>query len=225
VLEEIAASPRACFEVGEDGVLEIRVFSEATQWVRSLWPTVRAPTTVVAGFPMHRIQNIDPLEDTKRKVEAVSPIVGEVLDTATGLGYTTIYAARVAAKVVTIELDPAAIALARRNPWSRELFDDPKITQLIGDAVEHVAQLETGRFSRIIHDPPTLKLGGALYSADFYQQLHRLLQRGGRLFHYIGDPESVSGKRTTQGVVKRLQDVGFTKVTLQPRAFGVVALR
>jgi predicted methyltransferase len=225
VLEEIADAPTACFEVGAGGARELRVFSETTDWVRALWATGSAPTTVVAGFPMHRIQDIDPLEDTRRKLEAAGPLYGEVLDTATGLGYTAIQAARSAAAVVTLELDPAALELARDNPWSAELFSDPKISQLIGDAADLVTELETGRFSAVIHDPPTLKLAGQLYSGEFYRELHRVLRRGGRLFHYVGDPASESGRRTTPGVVRRLQEAGFARVAPAPRAFGVIALR
>ena len=224
-IEHIASEEKKCFWVAEDTIEELRVFSEETQWVRSLWPTGSAPTTVVAGFPMHRIQGINPLEDTKRKVEAAAPISGRVLDTATGLGYTAIYAARTASSVVTIELDPAALVLARKNPWSRELFDNPKIEQKIGEAQEVIASFASSSFAQIIHDPPTFKLGGELYSTAFYQELHRVLQKNGRVSHYIGDPESLSGKRTTRGVIQRLQDAGFSKVIPKPASFGVLAIK
>lgn len=53
-------------------------------------PTGGAPTLLVAGFPMHRIKGIDPHEDTLIKFQTIAPLVGRVLDTATGLGYTAI---------------------------------------------------------------------------------------------------------------------------------------
>jgi predicted methyltransferase len=62
--------------------------------------------------------------------------VGQVLDTATGLGYTAIEAAKTAAHVTTIELDPTALEVARCNPWSQALFDNPKIMQRIGDSFD-----------------------------------------------------------------------------------------
>jgi uncharacterized protein len=224
-LEHISSEEKKCFWVSEDTIEELRVFSEETQWVRSLWPTGSAPTTVVAGFPMHRIQGINPLEDTKRKVEAAAPISGRVLDTATGLGYTAIYAARFAKAVVTIELDPSALVLARKNPWSQELFDNPKIEQKIGEAQEVIKSFATTSFAQIIHDPPTFKLGGELYSTAFYRELYRVLQKSGRVSHYIGDPESLSGKRTTRGVIQRLQDAGFSRVIPKPNSFGVLAVK
>jgi predicted methyltransferase len=46
-----------------------------------------------------------------------------------------------------------------------------------------------------------------------------------QLFHYIGDPESKSGRSITAGVIKRLEQAGFSQVKRAPRAFGVVALK
>jgi predicted methyltransferase len=222
--ERIVGDHNKCFTVGRDGTAsEIAVFSEQTQWRRSLMPTTGAPTMLVSGIPMHRIKDTDPRADTLAKVKAIAPIVGRVLDTATGLGYTAIEAARTAEEVVTLELDPAGLEVARRNPWSRDLFTCPNIRQMVGDAVELVPTFADGTFTRILHDPPMLSLAGELYSAEFYGQLRRVLRRGGRLFHYIGDPTSPSGKRTTAGVLRRLQAVGFTRVVRHPEAFGVVA--
>ncbi len=77
----------------------------------------------------------------------------------------------------------------------------------------------------VIHDPPMFKLAGHLYSQAFYQGLYRVLKRNGRLFHYVGDPDSRSGRNITRGVMKRLGEAGFSRVTGRPRAFGVVAVK
>ena len=224
-LERIASATSKCFEVLGDTLHELRVFSETTGWVRSLFPTGKAPTTLVAGFTMHRISGIDPHEDTVRKVNGASPLAGRVLDTATGLGYTAMLAARTAESVVTVELDPAAIELARSNPWSDDLFAARNITQHIGDVGTLIEQFEAGSFARVVHDPPTLKLAGELYSAAFYGQLHRVLAAGGKLSHYIGDPSSPSGGRTTRGVIDRLREAGFRHVVAVASAYGVVATK
>src|SRR5258708_23084216 len=104
----------------------------------SLMPAEKAPSMLIAGFVMHRIKDIDPHEDTLRKIAAIAPVVGRVLDTATGLGYTAIEAAKTAQQVVTIELDPAAQEMARLNPWSHALFDNPRIQQQTADALQVV---------------------------------------------------------------------------------------
>jgi predicted methyltransferase len=222
-VERIAATENACFAVRAGAATEIREFSETTDWLRSLYPTAGAPTMLVSGIPMHRIKNIDPMADTLRKVKTIAPITGAVLDTATGMGYTAIVAARTAARVVTIELDPAALAVARQNPWSRELFERTNIQQIVGDAAEVIETFPDGAFARIIHDPPMFSLGGELYGGAFYRQCRRVLGRGGRMFHYIGDPESASGSRITRGVIRRLQEAGFARVLRRPEAFGVIA--
>ncbi len=222
-IEEIAAAESTCFLLTEDGIRAIQAFSRVTNRFCSLMPTDLAPTLLVAGFPMHRIKDTDPHHDTLSKIQAIEPVVGRVLDTATGLGYTAIEASRTADHVLTIELDPTVLDVARLNPWSQELFGNPKITQMMGDACEVVQGLEDGAFSRIIHDPPTFSLAGELYSGVFYRQLCRLLARGGRLFHYMGDPNSDRGGRVTRGAVRRLRDAGFARVDRCPKAFGVVA--
>jgi predicted methyltransferase len=222
-IERVADEQAVCFVVTADGIEPIRVYSETTNWVRSLYPTSGAPTMLVSGITMHRVKGIDPRADTLRKVRAIAPLTGRVLDIATGLGYTAIEAATTAEQVVTIELDPAALEVARLNPWSRDLFENPRITQIVGDAYDEIAQFEAGSFTRIIHDPPALSLAGELYSAAFYRELRRVLARNGRVFHYIGDPESPSGRSITRGVIQRLQAAGFGRVTRRPEAFGVVA--
>jgi predicted methyltransferase len=127
--------------------------------------------------------------------------------------------------VVTIEIDPVAHAIARRNPWSQALFENPNIHQVIGDAFEEIGNFDPDSFSVIIHDPPMFSLAGDLYSLAFYRQAVRVLKHNGRMFHYIGDPESKSGARVTAGVVRRLQDAGFRRVNRAARAFGVVAYK
>ncbi len=162
-------------------------------------PTSGAPTLLIAGIPMHRIKDVDPHQDTLNKMRAIGRLRGRVLDTSTGLGYTAIEAARSADQVVTIEVDPAVLEVARRNPWSRDLFQRANITQVVGDSYEELLGFAEGSFDAIIHDPPAMRLAGDLYSGEMYRRLYRVLRDGGRLFHYIGDPDSKSGRSVTRG--------------------------
>lgn len=224
-LEKISESEVKCYVVSEQGIEPAQVFSEATGRVCSLLPTRGAPSMLIAGFVMHRIKDIDPWQHAQRMIAAIAPVSGSVLDTTTGLGYTAILAARTAESVTTIELDPGAQAIARLNPWSRELFTNPKITQMLGDACEVVPTLASDNFHRVVHDPPTFALAGELYSSAFYRELYRVLKRGGRLFHYVGDPESKASGGVTRGVLKRLQEAGFSRVVRHAEAYGVVAYK
>ncbi len=223
-IEEAAQSGHKVFLI-EGGEMRVaQVFSEKTGWMRVLAATKTAPTALVSGFPMHRIKDTDPVADTREKMKALGPVRGAVLDTATGLGYTAIEAARKSKRVVTIELDPAGVELMRMNPWSRAVFESDRIEQLMGDSFKVVPQLPSAEFSGVIHDPPTMSLAGELYSLAFYAELRRVMKRDGILFHYIGDPTSGLGKRIYPGVMGRLQEAGFKSVKRAPAAYGVTAI-
>jgi predicted methyltransferase len=224
-IETIRSSETACFVIEDSAPHKTQIFSEETNRLYSLMPTGGAPTMLISGIPMHRIKGTDPHRDTLQKIKSIAPVVGRVLDTATGLGYTAIAAAKTAEHVVTVELDPAALEIARLNPWSQALFDNPKITQIVGDSFEEIDKLGEAAFNRVIHDPPAFSLAGDLYSGEFYRQLFRVLRPGGRLFHYIGDLESKSGRVVSKGAARRLQEAGFSRVVRRPEAFALVAYK
>jgi predicted methyltransferase len=224
-IESIAKNQNNCFEIEAGSAVTIQEYSKSFGRVYTLYPTASAPTMLVSGIPMHRIKDTDPWTDTRQKLKAFGRVGGHVLDTTTGLGYTAIMAAEHAAQVTTVELDPAAQEIAKSNPWSRELFTNPKITQRIGDSAELIETFEDKTFSGIIHDPPMFSLAGELYSLDFYEGAYRVLKPNGRIFHYIGNPKSRSGSRVTRGVVERLRFAGFKRVISSPQAFGVTAYK
>ncbi len=224
-LQEMVDNELACYRVADGQIEKIQFFSEQLNRFYSLMPTEGAPTMLISGIPMHRIKGTEPHRDTLSKIQAIAPVTGEVLDTTMGLGYTAIEAAKTAVHVTTIELDPTVTEVCRHNPWSQDLFDNPKITRRIGDAYDEVETFAVERFSRIIHDPPMFSLAGHLYATEFYRELYRILTPKGRLFHYIGNPASKSGGNVTRGVVRRLQEAGFRRIKPHPQAFGVVAYK
>jgi len=118
-LETIGSSENSCFVVEDSALRKAQIFSEETNRLYSLMPTGGAPTMLISGIPMHRIKGTNPHRDTLQKIKSIAPVVGRVLDTATGLGYTAIAAAQTAEHVVTIELDPAALEIARLNRGPR----------------------------------------------------------------------------------------------------------
>ncbi|MEM7802323.1 MAG: methyltransferase domain-containing protein [Chloroflexota bacterium] len=224
-LIEVVENQNACYQVFEGGFLEkVQFFSEEMQRAYSLFPTPSAPTMLVSGITMHRIVDCDPWEDTKNKIKAFGGYpVGEVLDTTMGLGYTAIMAAQGGSHVTTIEIDPTVVSVCEANPWSRELFTRPNIKRVIGHAWDVIEELPDASFSAVIHDPPMFNMAGELYSLDFYRELYRVLKSRGRLFHYVGNPKSRSGASVTKGVLKRLKEAGFRRVSGRERAFGLLA--
>lgn len=224
-LHEILANELACYRLVQGQLEKIHAFSPLTNRYYSLMPTTGAPTMLISGIPMHRIKNTDPHRDTLSKIKAITPISGHVLDTTMGLGYTAVEAARYADQVTTIELDPTVVDICRQNPWSQDLFDNPRITRLVGDSFELIEQFPDAAFTRIVHDPPMFNLAGELYATDFYRQLLRVLRPSGRIFHYIGNPASKSGRGVTRGAIRRLHEAGFSRVKPYPRAFGILAYK
>ena len=221
----------ACYNIYEDGTSPWRVSTQSanTNRVASLFSSsATAPTMVLAGFTMHRIVQSDPSLDTKQKIIAARPR-GDVLDTCCGLGYTAIAASQTTGvnKVVTVEYDDASVEICKSNPWSAELFSSENIELVRGDVCEHIKTLPDSSFSTIIHDPPALALckGSDLYGQNFYNDLKRVLTPNGRLFHYVGSPESRESGRLFGGIKLRLNEAGFGHVQNADAAFGITAVK
>ena len=221
-IEKINNEQNSCFLLINGELQKAEGFSSLTNRYYSLMPTPKAPTMLISGIPMHRIKGTTPDADTNQKIKALGKPFGKILDTATGLGYTAVQAAKTADKVITIEFDPVVLKICRMNPWSEGLFNNNRIHQLIGDSGDLAPIFGDSTFSGIIHDPPMFNLAGHLYSQALYDTFFRILKPKGRLFHYIGNPNSRMGATIGRGVVARLRKSGFS-VTPQPRAFGVLA--
>ncbi|WP_297466477.1 methyltransferase domain-containing protein [Thermococcus sp.] len=221
VIEKIARDDKSVYFIKNGGVYKAAIAGEGFY---KLVPTI-PPTIEINGIRMHRTKEVNPLQDTRNKVNAVRPKEGEtVLDTCMGLGYTAIEASKRGAYVITIEKDPNVIELARINPWSRELFTGGRIQVIQGDSFEVVKRFNDESFDVVIHDPPRFSLAGQLYSEEFYRELYRILKPGGRLFHYVGNPGKRYRRKDLQkGVMERLRKAGFVGVKRVEEALGVVA--
>ncbi|MBP1911376.1 class I SAM-dependent methyltransferase [Thermococcus stetteri] len=222
VLEKIAKDDGTVYFVSNGGVYKAAIAGKSGFY--KLVPTI-PPTIEINGIRMHRTKEVNPLQDTRNKVNTVMPKEGEtVLDTCMGLGYTAIEASKRGAYVITIEKDPNVIEIARINPWSREMFTGGKVQVIQGDAFEVIKKFNDGSFDVVIHDPPRFSLAGELYSEEFYRELFRILRPGGRLFHYVGNPGKKYRRKDLQkGVMERLRRAGFVGVRRVEEALGVVA--
>jgi predicted methyltransferase len=91
------------------------------------------------------------------------------------------------------------------------------------DVSQAIAQIADASVDALLHDPPRFGIAGELYSQAFYDQLARVLRRGGRLFHYTGSPNKLtSGRDVPREVEKRLEKAGFKA---QLALDGVLATR
>ncbi|MET0533552.1 MAG: SAM-dependent methyltransferase [Steroidobacter sp.] len=196
-----------------------RYTSALIKLVPTPWGT---PTFEIDGIKMLVSEKVSPYADAESKVRLIEPRGKAVLDTCGGLGYFAAWCSSLgAARIVSFEKNPDVIWLRGLNPWSPAPGGALTLTE--GDVAERIAELPDASFDAILHDPPRFGIAGELYSQVFYDQLARVLKRGGRMFHYTGTPNKLTtGRDVPNEVAGRLKRSGF-KVKLH--GDGVLATR
>jgi predicted methyltransferase len=189
-----------------------------------LVPTDGAPLLEISGVKMHISKGTDPFTSASEMAEQAVSKGDNVLDCCSGLGYAAIAAHRLgASEVLSIELSPEVMGLREQNPWSKDLGEEG-ILQIQGSSFEFITTLPEISFDSVIHDPPRFSLAGELYSETFYREIYRVLRKGGRLFHYTGNPHVVNkGSSFVDGVIRRLKAAGFKNVKKVEHLMGVSA--
>ena len=183
------------------------------------------PTFEIDGIKMLPTAKESPLDDARRKVALVQPAGKVVLDTCGGLGYFARCCLDAGvARMQSFEKNEDVLWLRTLNPWSPDPdHSDDRLHLTHADAAEAITRMPDASFDAVLHDPPRFGIAGELYSQAFYDQLARVLKRGGRLFHYTGSPNKLtSGRDVPREVARRLQIAGFrTELALD----GVLAVR
>ncbi|MDO8741103.1 MAG: methyltransferase [Candidatus Woesearchaeota archaeon] len=214
-VKKIIKDNKVCFLIKENKIIKIQFFSEKTNRFYKLFPTgIDIPPTVeISGIRMHVTKEYDPYKDAIKKIENIMPTKGKVLDTCTGLGYTAIMAAKNGADlVVSCEKDKNILEIQKYNPWSSELFSLKNIKIINNDMMKQIKKFSEQEFDRIVHDPPSLKIAGELYSLEFYKELYRVLKNRGIIYHYTGSPGEKKGIDVVSGVMKRMKEAGFREL-------------
>jgi predicted methyltransferase len=186
-----------------------------------------APTFEIDGIKMLPTAKTSPFEDARRKVALVEPAGKVVLDTCGGLGYFAAGCLEAgAARIHSFEKNADVLWLRTLNPWSPDPDADASGGRLLlahADVSQAIARFADASVDAVLHDPPRFGIAGELYSQAFYDQLARVLRRGGRLFHYTGSPNKLtSGRDVPREVEKRLEKAGFKA---QLALDGVLAVR
>ena len=183
------------------------------------------PTFEIDGIKMLPTAKESPLDDARRKVALVQPAGKTVLDTCGGLGYFAACCLDAGvARIQSFEKNEDVLWLRTINPWSPDPEASGGRLQLAhADVSQAITTLPDAAFDAVLHDPPRFGIAGELYSLAFYQQLARVLRKGGRLFHYTGSPNKLtSGRDVPREVAKRLETAGFkAELALD----GVLAVR
>ena len=173
-----------------------------------------APTFEIDGIKMLPTSKASPLDDARRKVALVQPQGKTVLDTCGGLGYFAACCLDAgAARIDSFEKNEDVLWLRTLNPWSPDpesVISGGRLQLTHADVSQAIADIPAASVDAVLHDPPRFGIAGELYSQAFYDQLARVMRRGGRLFHYTGTPNTLTSGRDVPGeVLKRLQKSGF----------------
>ncbi|MFC5569266.1 class I SAM-dependent methyltransferase [Lysobacter yangpyeongensis] len=171
-----------------------------------------APTFEIDGIKMLPTAKTSPVEDARRKVALVQPQGKQVLDTCGGLGYFAACCLEAgAARIRSFEKNADVLWLRTLNPWSPDPDASGGRLQLAhGDVSEAIAGIASASVDALLHDPPRFGIAGELYSQVFYDQLARVLRKGGRMFHYTGSPNTLtSGRDVPREVARRLEKAGL----------------
>lgn len=191
-----------------------------------LVPTAwNVPTFEIDGIKMLPTSKESPLDDARRKVALVQPRGKAMLDTCGGLGYFARCCLEDGvAGIDSFEKNEDVLWLRWLNPWSPDPDESQGRLRLVhGDVSHAIAGLPDAGYDAIVHDPPRFGIAGELYSRAFYDQVARVLKRGGRLFHYTGSPNKLtSGRDVPREVARRLDAAGFRA---EPALDGVLAVR
>jgi predicted methyltransferase len=172
------------------------------------------PTFEIDGIKMLPTSKESPLDDARRKVALIEPRGKVVLDTCGGLGYFAACCLKAgAARIHSFEKNANVLWLRTLNPWSPDPEAPESGDRLLlihADISQAIGQVADTSVDALLHDPPRFGIAGELYSQVFYDQLARVLRKGGRLFHYTGSPNKLtSGRDVPREVAKRLEKAGF----------------
>ncbi|MDI1253086.1 SAM-dependent methyltransferase [Thermomonas sp.] len=199
------------YQDGKDFTPVSRYAGSLIKLVPTQWDT---PTFEIDGIKMLPTSKESPLDDARRKVALVQPRGKIILDTCGGLGYFAACCLDAdVAQIHSFEKNADVLWLRTLNPWS----PDPDAPSSSGrlqlthaDVTAAILDIPDTSVDALLHDPPRFGIAGELYSQSFYDQLARVLRRGGRLFHYTGSPNKLtSGRDVPREVQKRLEKAGF----------------
>ena len=186
-----------------------------------------APTFEIDGIKMLPTSKESPIDDARRKVALVEPRGKAVLDTCGGLGYFAACCLDAGmGRIQSFEKNPDVLWLRTLNPWSPDP-DAPaaggRLQLAQADVSQAIAAVADASVDAVLHDPPRFGIAGELYSQVFYEQLARVIRRGGRRFHFTGSPNKLTIDRDVpRGVSRRFEKTGFrAELALD----GVLAVR
>ena len=173
--KKIKETDKSCYIVRDNSLEKVQYFSDGRLY--KLIPTNNRPILQISGTSMHKKDFLEKLGRDKLR--------GMILDSGTGLGYSSIIASKTAQKVITVEIDENVLEIAKLNPYSQALFENKNINSIVGNLVEEIKKFKDKEFDNIIFDAGTVKSSDAFFSLNNYKEAYRVLKNRGRFYHYL----------------------------------------
>lgn len=212
---KIKDDEKSCYLINNGKLEKAQYFSDKTNSVYKLIPTSDKPILKISGTSMHKMEFVERIRKDKLR--------GKILDSGTGLGYTAISSAKTADEVITIEKDENVIEMAKLNPYSRELFENKRIIQRIGDLTEEILEFDDEEFRYAILDGGIVSSSGNFFSLENYKEVIRVLKRNGALYHYLPRPQTKHGRNFISEVGARLKKAGFSAIYKNEKDCYIIA--
>ena len=211
--KKIKETDKSCYLIREGGLEKVQYFAEGRLY--KLIPTNNRPILQISGTSMHKKDFLDKLSRDRLR--------GMVLDSGTGLGYSSIIASKTAQDVITIEIDENVLEVAKLNPYSQELFKNKNIKSIVGNLVEEIKEFKDKEFDNIIFDAGTVKSSDAFFSLNNYREVYRVLKNEGRLYHYLPRHQIKIGRDFASEIIARLKKAGFKKIYRNKEGSYIIA--
>jgi len=185
------------------------------------------PILEIDGVRMNLLKEVNPVEYARRVVEGLKVRRGmDVLECCMGLGYITAELVRRGARVWAVEKRREVVELSRATPWFSHLHSHERVKVVNKPIEEFVeeAREEGLRFHRIVHDPPSPRMAGELYSRKLYRAYRDVVREKGMLYHYSGLPGQQRGWDEVERTARRLEEAGWRVVRKDRLLKGVFAV-
>ncbi len=201
---KVREDDKSCYIIREYKLEKLQFIDHESGGFYKLVPTEFRPILQVSGTSMHKKSFLDKLERDK--------LYGKILDSGTGLGYSSIVLSKTADKVITVEIDKNVVEIAKINPYSQELFRNRNIKLILGDITQEIKKFINSEFDFIIFDAGTVKGSEGFFSLNNYIEAFRVLKPRGRLYHYLPKHHIHRGRDFASEVISRIKKVGFKKI-------------
>jgi len=184
------------------------------------------PILEIDGVRMNLVKELNPILYAKAVVDGLRVRKGmRVLECCMGLGYITEELRKRGAEVWAVEKRKEVVELSKATPWFSHLHKAENV-RIINKPIEEFlkeAEEEGLTFHRIVHDPPSPRLAGELYSRTLYRAYYNAAEPKAILYHYSGLPGQQRGWDEVERTAERLEEVGWRVLRKDKRLKGVFA--